>query len=255
MFLIWLITSSALSHGGIHFHVFSFLLLLLFLSWSFTFVSTLHFLGVSVGDTDEVGVGNAKGGGLGKDDEEVELLGHLGVSVGLWVTLSSEDGVVLVDEYVVADDPNGNQGGGDDSEHAGGEKFSSAGGGVLGEENNEEAGSNAHWGEEDQDNDWEVPVDVVIKDQEEVHSDQVDGEEDCEDSNSNDTTLNWEASAASRVLGILVGASAKAAAAWGKLLGSGDRDIFAIFWLLGFHHWGILISHSVLHFVFHCKYY
>ena len=209
-------------------------------------------MGVSVSDTDEVGVGNTKSGGLGKDDEEVELLGHLGVSVGLWATLASEDGVVLVNEYVVADNPDGNQSGGDDSEHAGGEKFSSGGGGVLGEENNEEAGSNAHWGEEDQDNDWEVPVNVVIKDQEEVHCDQVDGKEDCEDSNSNDTTLNWEATAASRVLSVLIGASAEAAAARGKLLLSGDR--FAIFRLF-FHHWGILISHSILHFVVHCKYY
>ena len=212
-------------------------------------------MGVSVGDTDEVGVSNAKGGGLGKDDEEVELLGHLGVSVGLWVTLASEDGVVLVNEYVVADNPDGNQSGGNDSEHAGGEKFSSGGSGVLGEENNEEAGSNAHWGKEHNNDDWEVPVDVVIKDQEEVHSDQVDGKEDCEDSNSNDTTLNWEASAASRVLSILIGACAEAAAAWGKLLRSGDRDIFLISRLLIFHHWGHLVSHSVLHFVFHCKYY
>jgi len=211
-------------------------------------------LGVSVGDTDEVGVGNAKGGGLGKDDEEVELLGHLGVSVGLWVTLSSENGVVLVDEYVVADDPDGNQSGGDDSEHAGSEEFASGGGGILGEENNKEAGSNAHWGEEHQNDDWEVPVDVVIKDQEEVHSDQVDGKKDGEDSNSNDATLNWEASAASRVLGILVGASAKAAAARGKFLSSGDRDIFAILSWFFFHHWGILV-HSHSHIVVHCKYY
>ena len=140
MFLISLFSSAAISHGGIHFHhIFGFFLHLLLSLWGLTFVSTLHLLGVSVGDTDEVGVGNAKGGGLGKDDEEVELLGHLGVSVGLWVTLSSENGIVLVDEYVVADDPNGNQSGGDDSEHAGSEKFTSAGGSILGEENNKEA--------------------------------------------------------------------------------------------------------------------
>ena len=220
-----------------------------------TFISTLHLLGVSVGDTDEVGVGNAKGGGLGKDDEEVELLGHLGVGVGLWVTLTSEDGVVLVDEYVVADDPDGNQSGGDDSEHAGSEKFTSAGSGILGEENNKEAGSNAQWGEENQNNNWEVPVNVVIEDQEEVHGDQVDGKEDCEDSNSNDAALNWEASAASRVLSVLVGAGAKAAAAWGKLLLSSDRDIFLFSRLFGLHHWLHLFSHSFIHFFVHCKYY
>lgn len=101
-------------------------------------ILTLHLILVSRGNADEVGVGNAKGGGLGKDDEKVELLGHLGVCVGLWVTLSSKDGIVLVDENVVADDPNSGQGGGDDSEHASGVKFTSAGGGILSEEYNEE---------------------------------------------------------------------------------------------------------------------
>jgi len=220
LFLISLFSSISDSHG--FFHGGGHFFLLFFLNWSFTLISTLHLLGVSVGDADEIGVSNAKGGGLGKDDEEVEFLGHLGVSVSLWVTLSSEDGVVLVDEYVVADDPEGDQGGGDDSEHAGGEKFSSAGGGILGEENNKEAGSNAHWGEEHDDNDWEVPVNIVIKDQEEVHGDHVDGKEDSEDSDSKDTTLNWETSAASRVLSVLIGACAEAAAAWGKFLSSSD---------------------------------
>ena len=65
-------------------------------------------------------------------------------------------------------------------------------------------------------------MDVVIKDQEEVHSDQVDGKEDSEDSDSKDTTLNWETSAASRVTSVLVGACAEAAAAWGKFLSSSD---------------------------------
>ena len=86
---------------------------------------SLHVISVSVGNADEVGVGNAKGGGLGKDDEEVELLGHLGVGVGLWITLSSEDGIVLVDENVVANNPDSDQSSGDDSEHASSEKLSS----------------------------------------------------------------------------------------------------------------------------------
>ena len=95
----------------------------------------------------------------------------------MWVTLSSEDGIVLVDEYVVADNPDGDQSSRDNSEHAGGEKFSSAGSGVLGEENDKEAGSNAHWDQKDQNDNWEVPVNVLVKDQEEVHRDHVDGEQ------------------------------------------------------------------------------
>lgn len=114
----------------------------------------------------------------------------------MWVTLSSEDGVVLVDENVVADDPEGNQGGGNNSEHAGSEKFSSAGSGVFSEENNKEAGSNAHWGEKNNNDDWEVPVNVIIEDQEEVHCDHIDGKENSEDTNGNNTALNWEATAA-----------------------------------------------------------
>ena len=254
MFLISLFSSVAVSHGGIHFTLLWGLILLFFLLWFLILIGALHLLGVSVGDTDEVGVGNAKSGGLGKDDEEVELLGHLGVSVSLWVTLSSENGVVLVDEYVVADDPDGNQGGGDDCENASSEESSSGAGSILGEESNEETGSNAQWGKEHEDNDWEVPVDVLVKDQEEVHCDHVDGEKQGEDSNSEDSALNWEASAASRVFSILIGASAKAAAAWGQLLLSGDRNIITSR-LLSFHHWGHLVGHSILHFVVHCKYY
>ena len=222
-------------------------------------ILSLHFVSVSVGDADEVGVGDAKGGGLGKNDEEVELLGHLGVGVGLWVTLSSEDGVVLVDENVVADNPDGNQGGGDDSEHAGSEKFSSAGSGILSEENDKEAGSNAHWGEEHQNDNWEVPVNVIVKDQEEVHGDQVDGKKNSPDTNGNNTALNWEATAASRFLGILIAASAEAAAAWSKLLFSSNRDTFffllswSFFLLFGVHHWSSLVHHHNVFFVSHCK--
>jgi len=100
-----------------------FFLLLFF--HGFSLFLSLHVISVSVGDADEVGVGNAKGGGLGKDDEKVELFGHLGVGVGLWVTLSSEDGIVLVDENVVANNPDSDQSSGDDSEHASSEKLSS----------------------------------------------------------------------------------------------------------------------------------
>jgi hypothetical protein len=247
-------------------HFFGGWLLFLSSSWLFFLdgggifsILSLHFVSVSVGNADEVGVGDAKGGGLGKNDEEVELLGHLGVGVGLWVTLSSEDGVVLVDENVVADNPDGNQGGGDDSEHASSEKFSSAGSGILSEENDKEARSNAHWGKEHDNDNWEVPVNVIVKDQEEVHGNQVDGKKNSPDTNGNNTALNWEATAASRFLGIFIAASAEAAAAWSKLLFSSNRDTFFFFLLswsvffFFFHHWSSLVHHHIHFFVSHCK--
>jgi hypothetical protein len=63
----------------------------------------------------------------------------------LWVTLSGKNGIVLVNEYVVADNPDGNQSSGNNSKHAGSEEFSSGKCNILGEEYNKEAGSNAHW--------------------------------------------------------------------------------------------------------------
>jgi len=177
-------------------HVISGLLL----SWLLCFLTliwrTLHVVSVSVGNADEVGVGNAKGSGLGKDDEKVEFLRHLAIGISLWVTLSSENSVVFVNENIVAHDPYGDQSGRNDSEHAGGEKFTSAGSGIFSEEYYKEARSNAQWGKEYEDNNWEVPVDIIIEDQEKVHSDHVDGEKYGECSNSNDSTFDWEASAA-----------------------------------------------------------
>lgn len=159
-------------------------------------VLALHVVGVSVGNADEISVGGADHGGLGEHNEEVELLGLLGVNVVLWITHSGVDGVALVNPNVVAENPDAGEGSGDDSKLAGYEKFSSGGLGVLGEENNEEAGSDDHWDIKDQKDNWEVPVNVVVEDQEVVHGDQVNSEEDGEDTNGNNSALNWEAGAA-----------------------------------------------------------
>ena len=156
----------------------------------------LHVVCVSVADADEVGVGSAENGGLSKDDEQVELLGLLGVDVVLWITHAGVDGVALVNPNVVAENPDAGEGGGDDSELAAHEKFSSGGLGVLGEENDEEGGSDNHWDVKGQKDSWEVPVNVVVEDQEVVHGDEVAGEEDGENTNGDNSTLDWEASAA-----------------------------------------------------------
>lgn len=191
--------------------------------WSSSLVLALHVVCVSVAYAEEVGIGGAESGGLGKNNEEVELLGLLGVDVVLGVTHSGVDGVVLVDPNVVADDPHAGEGGRDDSKLAGNEKFSSGGDGVLGEEVHEEGGSNDQWNVEHQKHDWEVPVNVVVKDQEVVHGDQVDGEEEGENTDGNNTALNWETTAAGGANGVLIGAHAEAAAAWGHNVLLWDR--------------------------------
>ena len=120
----------------------------------------------------------------------------LGVDVVLGVTHSRVNGVLLVNPNVVGEDPNAGEGSGDDSELAGDEKLSSGGLGVLGEEHNEEAGSNNEWNVEEQQNGWEVPVDVVVQDEEVVHGDEVAGQEEGEDTDGSNSTLDWEACAA-----------------------------------------------------------
>lgn len=120
----------------------------------------------------------------------------LGVDVVLGVTHAGVNGVALVNPNVVAEDPDAGEGSGDDSELACNEELTSGGLGVLGEEHNEEAGSDDHWDVKGQKHNWEVPVDVVVHDQEEVHGDQVDGQENGEDTNGNNSALDWETGAA-----------------------------------------------------------
>ena len=233
---------------------------------SISLVLALHVVGVPVGNADEIGIGGAEGGGLGKNNEEVELLGLLGVDVVAWVTHSGVDGVGLVDPHVVRNDPDAGEGGGDDSKLACNEKLSSGGLGVLGEEHNEEAGSDDQWDVKGEEHNWEVPVNVLVEDQEVVHGDQVDGEEDGENTDGDHTAFNWEASAAGGADSVLVGADAKAAAAWGSnvllwnrflstlsfLRALGALGLLVVFFL--FHH-GIHLSHAVhfwvhIHFVY-----
>ena len=73
-------------------------------------VLALHVVGVSVGNTDEVGVGGAEGSGLSENNEEVELLGLLGVDVVTWVSHSGVNGISLVNPNVVGEDPDAGEG-------------------------------------------------------------------------------------------------------------------------------------------------
>ena len=114
----------------------------------------------------------------------------------MWVTHSGVYAIFFVDPYVVAESPNSNEGGRDDSEHATGEKFSSGGLVILGEENDEEGTSEDQWDQEDEVHNWEIPINVIVKDKEEVHGNEGDSEASDEDTNGNDSALNWEATAA-----------------------------------------------------------
>ena len=222
--------------------LFSYTLICALLSISL--ILALHVVGVPVGNANEVGISGAESGGLSKDNEEVELLGLLGVDVVAGVAHSGVDGVRLVDPDVVGNDPNAGEGSGDDSELACNEELSSGGLSVLGEEHNEEAGSDDQRNVEEEQNNWVVPVNVLVEDQEVVHGDQVDGEENGENTDGDHTALDWEASAAGGADGVLVGANAKAAAAWGGnvLLWNGFLS------LVGFlSSAGLFVLHLLLH--------
>ena len=96
-------------------------------------------------------------------------------------------------------------------------------------------------------------MDIFVEDQEEVHSDQVDSKKNGEDTYGDDSALDWETTAASRVPGVLIGASAEAAAARGKFLFSLNRS--CILWsfilhLFVTHHWGHFVHLFVVHIKF-----
>tara|TARA_B110000503_G_C6869650_1_gene298106 strand:- start:257 stop:550 length:294 start_codon:yes stop_codon:yes gene_type:complete len=96
---------------------------------------------------------------------------------------------------------------------AGDEKSASGVVGIVREESNEESNSNEVWYKEKDSNQCVPPVIRLV--QEAVEDLGKDGEEKYagEDSNSNNTALDWEASEALEGFGLLGGAVADAAAA------------------------------------------
>lgn len=79
---------------------------------------------------------------------------------------------------------------------AGWSELSSCADAVFGEEDNEEEYRNNQWDQKDEDNDWEVPGDVLVQNEEKVISDQNDGKHKGENTDHKDTALNWETSEA-----------------------------------------------------------
>ena len=79
---------------------------------------------------------------------------------------------------------------------AGWSKLSSGADGVFGEEYNKEEYGNNQWDQKDENNDWEVPGDVLIQNEEKVIGNQNAGEDEGENTDHEDTALNWETSKA-----------------------------------------------------------
>jgi len=90
------------------------------------------------------------------------------VPVELWLVNSEVDNILLVEVVDVDEGPDNLEGNGDDHEHAGNVELSSGGCSVSGEEHNEEGACDEEWNVNDDGNDWVVPGEVVIQDQEEV---------------------------------------------------------------------------------------
>ena len=79
---------------------------------------------------------------------------------------------------------------------AGWSELSSSADGVLGEEDNKEEYGNNQWDQKDENDDWEVPGDVLVQNEEKVIGDQNAGKHEGENTDHQHTALNWETSEA-----------------------------------------------------------
>lgn len=132
-------------------------------------------------------------------------------------SISNEDLVSLVDGGVVDDIPEGNEEDGNQRKDNGSGEFASAAEGILDEPVHEEAGSDVEWDQKSNGDDWEPPGNLIIKDEEEVPGDVIEGEDHSKATNELDSELNWAAAAAGELVSQIVVANAHAAAACGKL--------------------------------------
>lgn len=113
----------------------------------------------------------------------------------------------------VAEVPDSKNGKGDNGKHACNVQFTSWALGILGEEDNEEAGSNNKWNKEEYAYKYVPPVDIFINKAPEYLTEDSNGKEEVEDTNTNNTALDWEASTAWEILGLFSGALTDAATA------------------------------------------
>ena len=161
-------------------------------------------------DAEEVGIDGIDGGSEEHTPDDVLLLGLLDVAE---ISGSGVDGVILVEEVEVADVPDGQQSHRDEDELAACEEGGSGGVGLLGEEDNEEGAGNDEWDQQNLTNKNVPPVIILV--QEAVEDLDEEEEKEAEGNNTDciNTALDWEATAASEILGLLGLALADAAAA------------------------------------------
>jgi len=159
---------------------------------------------------------------------------------------------MLVAPQDVAGIPNGQERAGDNDELASDEESASGVVSIVGEEGDEEGHSNEVWHKENDSNKHIPPVVTLVQKAVEYFGEDCDEECDGEDSDADHTALNWEASEALQVHGLLNGAVANAAAAKATLLLLGQileglLDLLGFFFS-GFHEWGVF-HHSFAHHV------
>jgi len=207
------------------------------------------FQGVGVGsaNAEEVSPEERDSGGeeQGPDDE-----GFFGLLVVALVWGSNWNIVVFVAPEEVAGIPNTKEAWGVNHELAGNEKLGSGWVSIFGIVRNVEADSNEEWHKENDGNKYVPPGKLFVKeapeDLNEKSSEQCNGK----DTNSNDTALNWEATAAGKIFGLFDWAVANAAATEAALLL--DSDLFKsklLWWLFFLHKGHTLIHHFVGHYV------
>ena len=215
-------------------------------------------VGIGSGNANEISVEEGNAGGEEKTPNDESLLGLLVVSL-IWGT--GEDLGVLVAPKDVANVPDGKEATGDNNKLAGYEESGSGVIGVIREECNEESDSNEVWHKEKDSNQDVPPVVGLVKEAVEHLSEDGSEKHDSEDTNGNNTALNWEASETLEVNGLLGGAVADAAAAKASFLFLGKIfEGFGLFWLFlsgtSVHKWGLFHSGTLFHhhihgFVFH----
>jgi len=143
------------------------------------------------------------------------LLAGPGVTLSVFSETVSEL-VRLVDESQVADVPDHDQDVGNQRLDHGGGQGSSGSAAVQSVPTNEEADTNESWQEENDINEWVPPWQGEVEELEVGGKELLECDSPDDQSNKNDSSLDWQAAAAVLVLGVNVTALAKAAAEGGS---------------------------------------